>query len=981
MKVSEKSFEEAIESSLVGHGYVQRDAKTDYDTSLCLDPQLLVDFVIATQPEEWEKLQKQHSGDTRFKFLKRVSDQLKKMGALDVLREGIKDYGSKFQIAYFIPSSGLNTDLQKLYKANIFSVVRQLKFSEKTEQSLDLVLFLNGIPIFTAELKNPLNGQTVKDAVWQYRRDRDLREPLFEARRCLAHFAVDPSQVFTTTHLMGVKTQFLPFNKGYEGGAGNPPRRTSYSTSYLWESIWKQDSILNLIQHFVSLVELEDEKGRKTNKKKLIFPRYHQLDTVRRLVAHAKLHGTGHNYLIQHSAGSGKSNSIAWLAHQLSVLHDKDDRRVFDTIVVITDRKVLDRQLQRTIKQFQRASGLVENIDQTSKQLKKALEEGKTIIVSTLQKFPVIAEDMSQIAGKRFAVIVDEAHSSQTGESTKSLKQVLTTTSLEEAEREEAGEREDLEDLLIAEMKRRGQQPNVSTFAFTATPKKKTLELFGTRNADGNYRPFSLYSMRQAIEEGFILDVLENYTTYKAYWNLLKKIEDDPRYEKQKATYLLKEFVDIHDHTVSKKTAIIVEHFAEKVASQINKKAKAMIVTRSRLHAVRYKLHIDKYLAERGHPYKALVAFSGEVRDGGKSYSEANMNGFPETQTAETFNSDPYRFLIVALKFQTGFDQPLLHTMYVDKKLGGVNAVQTLSRLNRTHPDKQGTLVLDFANEADDIRTAFQPYYESAALKEGTDPNVLYDIQTSLSRHGIYTDEEINSFVSFYFETKNNQEQLYGVLDPIVERFNDMEKDEQGSFRTSLGEYVRFYSFLSQVIPFQDIELEKLYVFARFLRRRLPTSPDALPREVQQHIDMDSYRLVHTGDLKIGLDSGEQTLNPDQPSTEAKPQDEKEALSQIIKDLNDHFGTEFTDGDRVVIEHLEAKLAEDESIQASMRANPKEKVRLTFDLKAKEAFHDFVESNFSFYKKVTDDQKFREYFLGQLFDRYVGRAGAASTFT
>src|SRR6266446_1745951 len=639
MDISERNFEHTIEAALLAHvpdsltgeadtaqepplsygqslpgGYYKR-RPDEYNRTLCLIPRDVIDFIYATQPKEWEKLKQQHGQDVKERFLTRLAREITRRGTLDVLRKGMRDSGCKFQLAYFRPSSGLNAALQKLYAANLFTVVRQLQYSEKTGHTLDLALFLNGLPIFTAELKNPLTGQNVEHAIRQYCFDRDPREPFFAFGRCLAHFAVDPDLVYMTTHLDAEKTHFLPFNKGRNGGAGNSPSWKSFATAYLWEEVWARESVLNLMQHFIHVVEDEDDKGRKTGTRHLIFPRYHQLDSVRRLVTHARTHGPGQPYLIQHSAGSGKSNSIAWLAHQLSVLHDAHDQRVFDSIIVITDRRVLDRQLQRTVRQFQQTLGVVENIDKTSKQLKEALEAGKTIIVTTLQKFPVIAGQMSALPGKRFAVIVDEAHSSQTGESTKSLKSVLAVQSLEEAEKEEGDEGEDLEDRLVAEMQKRGHLPHVSTFAFTATPKQKTLELFGTRRPDGSYTAFSVYSMRQAIEEQYILDVLKNYTTYTTYWNLLKKIEDDPRYDRTKATYLLKLFVDLHEHAIAHKVALMVEYFMSQVAHGIGGKAKAMIVTRSRLHAVRYKLAVDQYLKEHGASFKALVAFSGTVRD------------------------------------------------------------------------------------------------------------------------------------------------------------------------------------------------------------------------------------------------------------------------------------------------------------------------------------------------------------------------------
>ena len=663
--------------------------------------------------------------------------------------------------------------------------------------------------------------------------------------------------MYVTTHLLGPKTRFLPFNRGRFGGAGNPPvppTRQGYATEYLWDDVWARDSVLDLIRQFIHEVEGEDAKGRRTTN--LIFPRYQQLDAVRRMVSHARSHGPGQRYLVQHSAGSGKSFTIAWLAHQLSTLHDAEDRSVFDSIVVITDRRVLDRQLQRAISQFEQTLGVVENIDRTSRQLRQALESGKRIIVTTLQKFPVIAEEIGSLPGQRFAVIVDEAHSSQSGESSKSLKAVLASGSLEAAEAEEAGAatpEEELEATVLAEMEKRGPLPNLSTFAFTATPKSKTLELFGVKRADGKFEPFHLYSMRQAIEEGFILDVLANYTTYSAYWKLFKTIEDDPRYEKKKAAYLLKSFVELHPHAIGRKVEIMLEHFASEVQDKIGGRAKAMIVTRSRLHAVRYKLAVDAYLAEKGYPWKCLVAFSGKVDDGGKEYTEPGMNSagadhmIGEQQTAAEFAKPEYRFLVVASKFQTGFDQPLLHTMYVDKKLGGVNAVQTLSRLNRTHPGKEDTAVLDFANEADLIRAAFEPYYETTLLSEATEPNLLYDIQGELLDFNVYSEAEVDAFAKIYFDRNTTQDQLHARLGDIVDRFRDLDPDARSVFRGGLRKYNRLYSFLAQILTFVDSDLEKLHVFARYLRPLLPGDGTELPREVQQNIDMESYRVQRTG--------------------------------------------------------------------------------------------------------------------------------------
>jgi type I restriction enzyme R subunit len=1001
-EISERSFEEAIEcgllqqgpdacagdtvavretpapyGDLVPGGYRKRGPE-DYDRTLCLLPRDVVDFILATQPKEWKRLEQHHGAAVQDQLLRRLATEIERRGALDVLRQGIKDSGCKFQLAYFRPASGLNEETRRLHAANLFAIVRQLRYSEKDGKSLDLALFLNGIPIFTAELKNPLTGQTVQDAIRQYKTDRDPRERLLAYGRCLAHFAVDPDLVYVTTHLAGPKTRFLPFNQGRFGGAGNPPvapTRTGYATAYLWEETWARDSVLDLVRQFIHEVDAEDERGKKTGARFLIFPRYQQLDAVRRLVAHARAHGTGQRYLVQHSAGSGKSFTIAWLAHRLATLHDTGDRRVFDSIVVITDRRVLDRQLQIAMRQFEQTLGVVENIDTTSRQLKQALEAGKTIIVTTLQKFPVIATEIGELPGHRFAVIVDEAHSSQSGESTKSLKAVLASGSLEDAEREEASAEtpdEEIESAILAEMEKRGRLPNLSTFAFTATPKPKTLELFGTQRADGKFEPFHHYRMRQAIEEGFILDVLANYTTYTAYWRLLKTVEADPRYDRQKAQYLLRSFVELHPHAIAEKVRIMVEHFAAQVQHEIGGRAKAMIVTRSRLHAVRYRLAVDRYLAEQGYPFQALVAFSGSVPDGGQSYTEAGMNGVSEKQTAKTFERPESRFLIVANKFQTGFDQPLLHTMYVDKKLGGVNAVQTLSRLNRTHPEKRGTIVLDFANDADEIRAAFEDYYETTLLSEGTDPNLLYEVQTRLRAFPVYTEDDVDRFARVYFDRKATQDQLYAALAPVTERFRALPEREQQDFRGQLTDYVRLYAFLAQVLTFADPDLEKLHAFARHLRRLLPPDRAELPREVQQNIDMESYRIQETSRGRIALERKVGLLGP--IGTKARhgtAPEELEPLSRIIAELNERFGLNLGPEHRVTLGQMMEKLDADAALDASARANTRENVRLTFDTKVEHVIQEIVEKNFDLYKRITDDRAFGEAIKNFLFDQYL----------
>jgi len=712
--------------------------------------------------------------------------------------------------------------------------------------------------------------------------------------------------------------------------------------------------------------------GNTRGKKAMIFPRYHQLDAVHRLIEDSKASGTGNSYLVQHSAGSGKSFTIAWLAYHLSNLH-VDDRRLFDSVIVVTDRRVLDRQLQNTIGQFEDVKGKLENIDKTSRQLREALENGRDIIVTTLQKFPVIVDQIGELKSDRFAVIIDEAHSSQSGETVRDMNEVLAVETLEEAEIRDGAESEDLEDKITDQMKKRGRLPNVSYFAFTATPKNKTLETFGVKRADGKFEPFSLYSMRQAIEEGFIMDVLENYTTFKTYFRLLKKIEEDPQFEKAKASYLLQKFVRESEYTISKKIEIIIEHFRQFTMDRIKGRAKAMIVTSSRLHAVRYRQAFDRYVKEKGYDtIKALVAFSGTVRDGGMEYTEAKMNGFSESQTAGEFNTDKYRFLIVANKFLTGFDQPLLHTMYVDKRLNGVHAVQTLSRLNRIHPDKKDTMILDFVNEAEEIEKSFQPYYEKTLLTEGTDPDTLYDLETVLEQFQLYSQDDVDRFAEVYFSEKPKHSDYYNCLKPVISRFEEVEEDVKLDFRKTLTRFVHLYSFLSRIITFSDPGLEKLYHFARFLLRRLPIPRGQLPLEVLEDIDMESLRIQKSSKGKIQLERGPGELKPSNGSAETGTfVNEQELLSKIIEDLNERFGTEFTEEDKVFLSQLQERLEKNEALRNSVQVNPPSSARLTFDNIANDIIQDMIDSNIKFYKKINDDQDFASTLLDFLFDRYL----------
>ena len=969
--ISERRFEAQIEHVLRNqHGYHKRLSQ-DYDRDHCLIPQDVISFIQGTQPEKWSALRAIHKDEAETLFLRRLAKEIDKRGTLDVLRNGVHDLGQHFRLVYYRPATTFNPDTQRRYQGNIFSVVRQLQYKAGAMLSLDLALFVNGLPIFTAELKNNLTGQNVNHATHQYRKDRDPREPLFNFDRCLAHFAVDPEQVYVTTRLQGDKTRFLPFNKGKANGAGNPTADNNFATHYLWEEVWAKDSLLNLLEKFI-YITVEEEKGKKS-KKSMIFPRYHQLDAVRRLVDAAQAKGAGQRYLIQHSAGSGKSYSIAWLAHQLSALHNDQDEKVFDTVVVITDRRVLDQQLQQVVRQFEQTRGLVALITQSSQQLRQALEDGKQIIVTTLQKFPVIVNKTGQLPGNKFAVIVDEAHSSQSGESVKSLKTILGDIDLEAAAVEE--DDPDLvtwEDRIVASMRARQQQANISMFAFTATPKNKTLELFGERRPDGTYEAFSLYSMKQAIEERFILDVLKNYTTYKAYWRLLKTVGDDPEYESRKAKRLLQRFVDLSEESIAKKIEIIVEHFHEHVVHQIQNKAKAMIVTRSRRHALRYYRALKKYLAQQGYDYGALVAFSGPLDDDdGVSVTEAGLNGFPDKETAEAFKGDEYRFLVVANKFQTGFDAPLLLAMYVDKPLSGVHAVQTLSRLNRTHPAKESTIVLDFANQAQHIQEEFQPYYKTTVLSEGTDPNLLYDLARKLREYQFYTPDEATDFVRLLLSDDAHQGQLQNQLAPVVDRVNAGSVAERADFRSELQRYTRLYAFLSQIIPYEDAELEKLYYFARCLWRLLPPDPSQLPTEILDLIDLESYRVRKTSSGSLPPDPQLEMLEPMLESeTYGATEDPKEPLSEIIQFLNDEFG-EDAPAAREMVKEVFKDTAGDIGVSNAVRTNPLDKARLTVDEVARSGFTRRHATNFRVYQRFSDDEHVRNRILDGIFEAVV----------
>ncbi len=997
---SEKTFEESIEQSLIDNGGYTIGNIDDYNKEVALDIPTVIQFLKTTQPKEWKKLEKVHGNNLEKKVIQRLAKELDARSSLDVLRHGFIDFGSRFNLAYFKPDTKLNPETEELYRQNILSVTRQVKYSQTGENSLDMVLFVNGIPVATIELKNQFTGQDVSNAKKQYAYDRDQHELLFQfKKRTLVHFVVDADEVYMTTKLDGNRTKFIPFNKGHENGAGNPPNPNGYKTSYLWEEALKKDSWLEIIGRFVH-IQVEEIKidNTKIKKETVIFPRYHQLDAVRKLSQDTKAKGSGKNYLIQHSAGSGKSNTIAWLAYRLSSLHDTVDNRIFHSVVVITDRKVLDRQLQNTIYQFEHKQGVVQKVDKNSAQLAESLESGTPIIITTLQKFPFILDKIGVLPNRKYAVIVDEAHSSQGGEATKKMKQILVAKSLEDAEiREKSidykGDSEtDYEDEIRKSMQARGKQPNLSFFAFTATPKPKTLEVFG----DVEYsplrlddrgrvipRPSHMYSMKQAIEEGFIIDVLKNYMTYKAYFKLSKQIEDNPELNKKKATRAIARFMSLHPHNLAQKTEVIIEHFRLVTSKKIGGKAKAMVVTSSRLHAVRYKQEIDLYIKNKGYTdIKTLVAFSGKVIDEfANEFTEMGMNGFGEKELTTKFDTSEYQVLIVADKYQTGFDQPLLHTMYVDKKLSGVKAVQTISRLNRTCAGKEDTFVLDFINETEDIIYSFQPYYELTTVKETTDPNHLYDLKRKLDEKQLYLQSEIESFCKVFFkklqeQTIKDHARLNAFIDPAVDRFKSLETEqEKDDFKNNLTVFLRLYSFLSQVMPFQDIELEKFYGYGKLLLNKLPKTVLSDRFKLNDEVALQYYRLQKTSEiLTLTLeDQKEYGLDALKEAGLRNANDQKAKLTEIIEVLNEKFGTEFTDADRLFFDQIEQELVADTKLQQQAQSNSKENFKFGFEEIFLKKLIERMEQNEEIFKRIMDDNAFaaiiKEHMLNTVYQR------------
>ena len=973
---TENTFETALVQTLVERGGYTQGNGADYNKELGMFKYEVLAFLQASQPKRWAKIAAIHGADTDNRIIQRLYKELDLRGSLDVLRNGFVDYGVRFQMAYFQPASGLNPDAVDLYNKNSLKVYRQIYYSTKNRNSVDIVLAVNGIPVATLELKNQFTNQNVGNALKQYSTTRDNKELLFAfKKRTLVHFAVDQDEVFMTTKLDGSKTYWLPFNKGANNGKGNPKNGNGYRTAYLWEYILQKNSWMEILQRFLHLETEEFESNGKVYKKeKLIFPRYHQLDAVRKISNNVLQVEAGTNYLIQHSAGSGKSNSIAWLAYRLSSLHNASDKRIFDSVIVVTDRKVLDQQLQNTIYQFEHKTGVVQRIDKDSTQLASALGYGTNIIITTLQKFPFVVDKVGELPERNYAVIIDEAHSSQGGEGSKKLKEVLSAKSLEEAATEETSDDYTGDDYVREQIERsakaRGQQSHISFFAFTATPKYKTLQVFGHKDAGGKPQPFHLYSMRQAIEEGFILDVLKNYTTYELYYKLTKAIEDDPNFNKKKAAKAIGKFVSLHPHNLAQKTEIIVEHFKQIVSQKIGGRAKAMLVCGSRLHAKRYFEEFNKYIKEKDYhnDIKILVAFSGKVIDDNApdGVTEPQMTGYSEKELPDIFDTEEYKILIVADKYQTGFDQPLLQTMYVDKKLSGVKAVQTLSRLNRTCAGKEDTFVLDFANDRETIFASFQPYYEITTVTEETDINHLYDLKARLDEFQIYWETEIEAFANVYFnpETKLNnpkqQKYLYSFTDPAVDRFREIEEEEkQDEFKKGLRTWTNLYAFLAQIMPFVDPDFERFYAYAKLLQTRLPKRELSESLHLDDEVALEYYRLQKIKEGSIDLLTGE--TGELSGTTEAglkRAKDEEALLSEIINVLNDRFGTEFEEADKLFFDQIEAELMEDETLQTQAKVNKIDTFKYAFEDLFITKLIDRMDQNQEIFEKILEDKVF-----------------------
>jgi type I restriction enzyme R subunit len=970
---SEKGLETLIFNALVKDAHYQPGTNEDYLKEYALDLEKLMDFLSSTQPHVVETLSLDRDGPGRTQFLNRLQGEITKNGVIDVLRKGIKHGPASVELFYGTPTPG-NTKAETLYDANIFSVTRQLRFSRvESHRALDLCLFINGLPIATFELKNQLTKQTVEDAVRQYKEDRKTNELLFKFGRCVVHFAVDDLQVKMCTHLQEEKSWFLPFNKGYNDGAGNPPNPHGLATDYLWKEILTREGLTDILENYAKVVDDREEYGKK--KKKQIFPRYHQLDVVRKLLAHARETGKGHRYLIQHSAGSGKSESIAWLAYQLIGLK-KQNRVIFDSVIVVTDRQVLDRQIRDTIKRFRQVAAGVGHAKRSG-DLRRFIADGKQIIISTVQKFPFILDDIGdEHRDRAFAIIIDEAHSSQGGRTASKMNIVLSERPLYGKDEDELT----IEDRINAIMTSRKMLENASYFAFTATPKNKTLEIFGEAEHQGDivkHRPFHVYTMKQAIQEHFIVDVLKHYTPVDSYYRLTKTIEDDPLFDTKRTQKKLRRYVESHEHAVRQKAEIMVDHFHNSVIKpkKIGGKARAMVVTNGIQNAIHYYHAIEEYLRECGSKYRAIVAFSGEHEYGGRKVSEATLNGFPGSLIPEKIQEVPYRILIAADKFQTGYDEPLLHTMYVDKVLAGIKAVQTLSRLNRSHPEKHDTFVLDFINDSETIAAAFADYYRTTILSEETDPNKLHDIKAQLDGYQVYDWNQVEELVGLYLGGAE-RDRLDPILDICVAVYiNDLDENGQVEFKGKSKEFTRLYNFLGAILPYCNAEWEKLSIFLNFLIPKLPAPyEEDLSQGILEAIDMESYRVEVRASQRIALPDDNAEIGPVPSGLGYGPAEpELDRLSNIIKEFNNLFGNiDWKDADKLVkdiFQEIPINVAADEVYRNAIKNSDKQNARIEHDKVLQRLINDRYSDSTQLFKQFNDNPAFRNWLLNVVFEQ------------
>lgn len=999
MNESEKTFEEFIESYLISEegGWAKAtDAglRSEESRGMNLDVVTLTDFVKSTQPMAWRRFERMCTINPVRQFYKSFENAVTQDGLISVLRYGFKHRGINFRVCYFKPESELNDLAVENYKKNVCQCIRQWHYSEQNTNSIDMLLALNGIPVIAIELKNQLTGQSVDDAKKQWAYNRNPKEPVFGFnKRILAYFACDLYDVYMTTRLDGPMTNFLPFNQGSngagrDGGAGNPPNPTGgYVTSYFWENVLQKDNLMDILQKFISYEKTEKKEvmpdGSTNIKKteKIIFPRYHQLDVVRELVRHVRGNGPGHNYLIQHSAGSGKSNSIAWTAYRMASLHDSNNEAVYDSVIVVTDRRVLDQQLQATISSFDHTLGSVETIDdkKSSKDLLNAINKGKRVIVTTLQKFPVIYEQVQSAVGKHYAIIVDEAHSSQTGQSAMKLKAALADVSdaLEEyAELEQKAVDEiEAKDILVQDMLSQGKHKNLSFFAFTATPKGKTLEIFGEPQPDGSFHPFHIYSMRQAIEEGFILDVLANYTTYKMCYQIAKNVPDNPDVPTSKAVRTIRRYEELHPHNLAQKAAIIVETFRDVTKHKIGGLGKMMVVTASRLAAVRYYHEIKRYLEQNDYDdIEIMIAFSGSLKDpddpNSPEYTESSMNvdsngnRVKESQTKSVFH-DEGDILIVAEKYQTGFDEPLLHTMIVDKELRDVKAVQTLSRLNRTYPGKVDTYVLDFVNDVDRIREAFQQFYQETSLDEEINFDLIYTTQKILRDFKVYTDADIEAVSQIYFDpdvrkANATQGKISNILKPVADKYNQLNQEQRYQFRREVRAFVKWYNYISQITRMFDKELHKEYILCSYLAKLLP-SDKTQTFDLDNRVKLEYYRLEKTYEGAIELEATPGSWKPTQPKRAGGQKDRLSPLDEIIARINEEFFGDFTDADRVMVDTLYTKMRQDAKVKKAAKSNDRQVYERSifpgiFDTTAQQAY---MENTEAYEQLFLDAEKYR----------------------